>query len=142
MPPVPGRSLLNRIIDRVWESGQDAATQEARELVSITLRFLRLRDLNAACCAALGMHFDVWRARSADRKDFLYAQLRDVASSRALNSIGEYRPSDPIIERMDPGADRLQVPDEPTGDQQPGDGTQEPHDQNPPPDQRGAARPS
>lgn len=37
---VPGVSLLNRVVVRVWESAQDAPSQLDFDLHSITLRFL------------------------------------------------------------------------------------------------------
>lgn len=83
MPPIPGKAMLDRVIDRLWAMGQDQdTTQEQKELRSITLRFIRLRDLNAACYAAMGMGFDVWRTRTAERKDFYAAEMRVVSSNR------------------------------------------------------------
>lgn len=89
MPPIPGHAMLNRIIDRMWQAGQSAVTQEEKELVSITLRFLRMRDLDAACCAALGCQFDVWRERSQARKEFLNAEFRNVSSQAATAALAD-----------------------------------------------------
>jgi hypothetical protein len=88
MAPVAGRAMLNRVIDRLWADGQQQdRTQDQKELRSITLRFLRTLDLDVACCAAWGCRFDVWRERSAARKEYLNGMFREVSSQRASASL-------------------------------------------------------
>lgn len=87
MPPVPGLAMMNRVIDRVWERGQSAKTETDKELVSITLRFLRTLDLDRAAVLAVGCPFEKWRLKAAARKENLDAQFRQVSSSRATENL-------------------------------------------------------
>lgn len=87
MPPVPGLAMMNRVIDRVWASGQSAKNETDKELVSITLRFLRTLDLDRAAHLAVGCNFEKWRLKAAARKENLDAQFRDVSSARATENL-------------------------------------------------------
>jgi hypothetical protein len=79
--PIPGRALLNRVIARVHTSAQEAPSQEAYELGTLTLGLLTLlrhdepATLDRACIQAFGMYFDQWRRRNELRKSFMAWEL-------------------------------------------------------------------
>ena len=84
--PIPGRALLNRVIDRVYASAQSAPAQEAYELGTITLRLLSLlrrnepATLDTACYAAFGCSFSAWQDRNQARLAFFRSDLRTILS--------------------------------------------------------------
>ena len=74
-------TLLERVIQRVWEQTQDAPDRESYQLGGITLAFLSLvkkgepATLDYASIISTGVNFEKFRRLTAERKAWIRRQI-------------------------------------------------------------------
>jgi hypothetical protein len=93
MAPIPGRAFLNRVIERVHVSVQEAPSQEDYDLGTITLQLLSLLShhepatLDLATIPAFGMRFEEWRHRNELRKSHMAWKLSKCGHALASDTL-------------------------------------------------------